>query len=45
MSARIANACIKTLRLRRLFDINALTVWVGVMGTLLAASGASLAMA
>lgn len=43
MSARIATACIAALRLRRQFDIDAVTVWFGVMAFFAIASGAALA--
>jgi|GEM_PF-2828932 len=45
MSAYIAQTCIKLLRMRRHLDVDALTVWAGVMTVLAVASGASLAMA
>ena len=45
MSARIITACKASLEFRRHFDIDAVTVWFGVMGFLAVASGVTLAAA
>lgn len=42
MSARIATASITALRLRRQFDVDAITVWLGVMSVLATASALAL---
>ena len=45
MSARLATSCLAALRMRRRMDIDAVTVWFGVMAFLAIASGAALAAA
>lgn len=45
MSANFMTACKSVLRVRRSFDIDAVTIWVGVMGFLTLASAAALAAA
>ena len=42
MSARIETASLALLRLRRQFDVDAVTVWYGVMGFFAAASAAAI---
>ncbi len=42
MSARIASSSLAMLRLRRQFDVDAITVWSGVMAFFAAAAMATL---
>ena len=43
MSARLTKASAAALRMRRQFDLDAMTVWLGVMAFLVLAAGATLA--